>query len=143
MKKNVNKSIPLALYLHVINNIYIFIYNIHFIKGTVSVISSDPQCKEGNARFTTVPLKPLCVRRVQHVCKIIETRLYSAAISCVRCAEFVVYVSQQTKHRLLTRLAWWRTGWLFTWFIHGPSLCYTRSIATFHDLEYTSHVNHG
>ena len=26
-----------------------------FPKGTVSVISSDPPCKDGNARFTTVP----------------------------------------------------------------------------------------
>jgi len=29
------------------------------IKGTVSVISSDPPCKDGNARYTTVPLKAL------------------------------------------------------------------------------------
>ena len=27
-------------------------------KGTVSVISSDPPCKDNNARFTTVFLKP-------------------------------------------------------------------------------------
>ena len=30
---------------------------------------------------------------------------------------------QQTKHRFLTRLAWWRTGWYFTCLIHGPSNC--------------------
>ena len=29
------------------------------IKGTVSVISSYPQCKDDNARFTTVPLLAL------------------------------------------------------------------------------------
>ena len=29
------------------------------IKGTVSVISSDPSCKDGNARLTMVALKPL------------------------------------------------------------------------------------
>ena len=29
------------------------------VKGTVSVISSDPSCKDGNVRFTTVTLKPL------------------------------------------------------------------------------------
>ena len=29
------------------------------LKGTVSVISSDPPCKDGNARFTTVSLKAL------------------------------------------------------------------------------------
>ena len=28
-------------------------------KGTVSEISSDPSYKEGNVRFTTIPLKPL------------------------------------------------------------------------------------
>ena len=26
-------------------------------KGIVRIISSDPKCKDGNARFTTVPLK--------------------------------------------------------------------------------------
>ena len=29
------------------------------LKGLYSVISSDPPCKDGNARFTTVPLKPV------------------------------------------------------------------------------------
>ena len=33
--------------------------NFFYIKGTVSVILSDPSCKEGNVRFTTVPYKPL------------------------------------------------------------------------------------
>ena len=27
------------------------------MKGTVSVLLGDPQCKDGNARFTMVPLK--------------------------------------------------------------------------------------
>ena len=31
----------------------------NILKGTVSVISSDPPCKDGNARFTTIPLKAL------------------------------------------------------------------------------------
>ena len=30
-----------------------------YFKGTVSIISSDPPCKDDNVRFTTVPLKPL------------------------------------------------------------------------------------
>jgi len=30
-----------------------------FLKGTVSVISRTPLCKNGNARFTTLPLKAL------------------------------------------------------------------------------------
>ena len=33
-------------------------YHIFHFKGTVSVVSSDPPCKDGNARFTTVPLTP-------------------------------------------------------------------------------------
>ena len=35
------------------------------LKGTVSVISSDPQCKDDNARFTTVPLKPFTDQKWQ------------------------------------------------------------------------------
>ena len=31
-------------------------------KGTVRVISSDPSCKDGNARFTTVPFKAFSVQ---------------------------------------------------------------------------------
>ena len=33
-------------------------FKFFIFKGTVSVISSDPPWKDGNARFTTVPLKP-------------------------------------------------------------------------------------
>ena len=33
--------------------------NFKAFKGTVSVISSDPQCKDGNVRFTTIPLLAL------------------------------------------------------------------------------------
>ena len=36
-----------------------FIFKISRLKGTVNVISCDPHCKNGNARFTTVPLKAL------------------------------------------------------------------------------------
>ena len=36
-----------------------FLKKIAVIKGTVSVISSDPSCKDDNARFTIVPLKHL------------------------------------------------------------------------------------
>ena len=35
------------------------LYVFYTFKGTVSVFSSDPPCKESNARFTTVLLKPL------------------------------------------------------------------------------------
>ena len=33
------------------------------IKGTVSVSLSDPPCKDGNIRFTTVLFQPLTVQR--------------------------------------------------------------------------------
>ena len=32
-------------------------FNRNLLKGTVSIISSDPPCKDDNARFTKVPLK--------------------------------------------------------------------------------------
>ena len=35
------------------------------VRGTVSVVSSDPPYKEGNVRFTTVPSKPLSIYRVE------------------------------------------------------------------------------
>ena len=42
-------------------NIYYYYFWCLRLKGTVSVISSDPPCKDSNARFTTVPFKPLTV----------------------------------------------------------------------------------
>ena len=41
-----------------------------FIKGTASLNSSDPPCKDDNARFTTVPLKALSdqVYRIRYQC---------------------------------------------------------------------------
>ena len=38
---------------------YFFVNTKPLFKGTVSVISSDPQCKKDDARFTRVPSKPL------------------------------------------------------------------------------------
>ena len=35
-----------------------FIKDIDLLQGTVSVISKDPPCKDGDFRFTKVPLKP-------------------------------------------------------------------------------------
>ena len=40
------------------------------IKGTVSVILSDPPCKDGNIRFTTVLFQPLTVQRGQNISQI-------------------------------------------------------------------------
>ena len=40
-------------------------FKFFIFKGTVSVISSDPPWKDGNARFTTVPLKPKSDQNVE------------------------------------------------------------------------------
>ena len=40
---------------------------LHAIKGTASVISSDPQCTDGNARFKKVPFKPLSINNVEDI----------------------------------------------------------------------------
>ena len=53
----------LKLNIYKANNVqspsYSFFWNFFLNKGTVSAISSDPQCKVGDAWFTTVPLKAL------------------------------------------------------------------------------------
>ena len=36
------------------------------LKGTVSVISDDPRCKDGNDRFT---MKPLCDQKFERYCR--------------------------------------------------------------------------
>ena len=46
-------AVEMQVYFHFFS-VKIFNNPFHF-KGTVSVISSDPPCKEGNVRFTTVP----------------------------------------------------------------------------------------
>ena len=45
----------LSIYLSLYPSFFLPIFNT--FKGTVSVISSHPPCKDGTARFTTVPLK--------------------------------------------------------------------------------------
>jgi len=45
-------------------------YSINIIKGTVGVIFSDPPCKEGDVRFTTVPFNFDCLlSRENSLCK--------------------------------------------------------------------------
>ena len=53
-------------------------------KGTVSVISRDPPCKEGNAPLTTVPFKPLIVHQVKKnaVVKSLENHWNSCKTQC-------------------------------------------------------------
>ena len=42
------------------NQLYFYDFSpMYFFKGTVSLISSDPSCKDDNTRFTTVPLKSI------------------------------------------------------------------------------------
>ena len=63
LKKRLNPT-PLILKqsldnfrLSLVKNLMLFVSTL-LVKGTVSVILSDPPCKESNVRFTTVPLKP-------------------------------------------------------------------------------------
>ena len=46
------------------------------IKGTVSVILSDLPCKNGNARFTTVPLKPNLIKNVEDIIVFLTRYVY-------------------------------------------------------------------
>ena len=51
------------------------------LKGTVSVISSDPPCKDGNALFTTVPLKHLADQFCGRFCQFSISR--NVQVTCV------------------------------------------------------------
>ena len=59
-KKTISNSIQVSPTLCTFSQTFPF-------KGTVSVISSDPQWKDDNARFTTVPLKPKLDKKNAHV----------------------------------------------------------------------------
>ena len=54
-------------------NIEIVMYSEISVKGTVRVISSDPPCKDGNVRFTTVPLKPLSDPKMWKILSFFQT----------------------------------------------------------------------
>ena len=59
------------------------------LKGIESVISSDPICKEDNVRFTTVPFKPLTVRRVKRAFCLNILKTTWILVKCnVRCVQF-------------------------------------------------------
>ena len=67
----------LQKYLFTGHNIKI-VGNLILIKETVSVILSDPPCKNSNVQFTTVPLKPLnlskptCIRLQIQICAVLS-----------------------------------------------------------------------
>ena len=94
------------------------------LKGTVLVISSDPQCKEDNIRFATVPLMCLSSTKIC-VCKLIGTRLCSAATSGV--------LSSAYTHSGICSWIHNRFRLVFTHIsvlsVHGGSLCIRRNYA--------------
>ena len=58
------------------------------LKGIVSEIPSDTPCKEYNARFTTVPLKPLTVLPVE---RFLYLNINSSKTRPVRCIHYTEY----------------------------------------------------
>ena len=70
------RSKPEILRFHPIYPLSFFLYSP--FKRTVSVISSDPPCKEGTARFTTVPLKLFCDQLKTPVCTALQSELNAA-----------------------------------------------------------------
>ena len=72
------------------------ILTIIWFKGTLSVYSSDPQCKEGRTRFTTVPL----INNVEDIVVFLDLNVSNVDVSCMfslqyKCASF--FVLDQTK----------------------------------------------
>ena len=53
-------------------------------KETVSVILSDPLCRDFYARFTTVPLKPLSDQQCGMYCCLLGLKVFNSVPSCSR-----------------------------------------------------------
>ena len=71
--------------LLVLPGILVTILNNTQLKGTVRLISSDPPCKDGNAWYTTVPLKPFLINNVEDLKVFISDDFYM--FSCCRNAQ--------------------------------------------------------
>ena len=84
LKNDIRLSIWSFIY-----TIYTKSYEISTIKGTVSVMSCDPPCKEGNVWFTTIPLNhSVSVEyRARCPCKCIWIHLYDQ----LQISEFRLY----------------------------------------------------
>ena len=54
------------------------IYTFYSFKGTLIVVLSDPPCKDGNARFTTVPLKPLSDQRCGSIVVFLDLKVFKS-----------------------------------------------------------------
>ena len=59
------------------------------LKGLLVVFSSDPPCKDGNVRFTTVPYSTLTVHKdtnlLVHILEYYSNYLYSRVYASVQC----------------------------------------------------------
>ena len=64
-----------------------FLKKIAVIKGTVSVISSDPSCKDDNARFTIVPLKNLYGQSCGRYCRFLKFKWFISEKSYMFCLQ--------------------------------------------------------
>ena len=49
--------------------------------GTKSVILNKTPCKDGNTRFTTVPLKPLLINNVEDIVVFLSLKVHNSNIS--------------------------------------------------------------
>jgi len=102
-------------------------YNNKPFKGTVSVISSDPLCTHGNARFRTVPFKALPVQvwlRYPCFCffkLFISVSDFSAKVAC---AMYIKNVHQG--YRIKSCIAIF--AWMVTW-----NYAYSPFYGTVHD----------
>ena len=63
-----------------------FLKKVAVIKGTVSVISSDPSCKDDNARFTMVSLKHM-IKNVEDIVVFLFFQLFLIISICISAVE--------------------------------------------------------
>ena len=62
----------------------------------MDITTSDPLCKESNARFTMVPLKPSCARRVQRCVCVNLSKPSCKQLQISMCAVYSLNSTQRT-----------------------------------------------
>ena len=76
-----------------------------YIKGTVSKILSDPPCKAGNAKFTSVPINLKLIKKREDIVVFLTRKfLFSLSLSIASYNKFEPDKRSYTRHRLMNKI---------------------------------------
>ena len=119
--------LPLALYLFCVmlknRTIATFYYFLELrkerkeLKGTVSVISSDPPCKAGHTWFTTLPLKPFSFNNVEDIVVFLGLKVFVSENSYMfACSRNAPVTYAEKPNLTLKRFSNYKHGYLiYAW----------------------------